>query len=428
MRRTSRRSTRKSFPVLARAYRPLLSRLEERRLLATVTWASDVSGDWDNPAMWMGGVVPGSGDNATIPFSDITVTHSSSAADSVNSLNSQAALDLTNGSLALSTSSSISDTLTLQGATLSAAGALTVTGSMNWAAGTISGFGTLDIASGATLSINSGGSYETETLNGVVLENAGAVTVGGPLSSIFALALENGAGIDNQATGSFSMEPSFAGATGPVISITSDASATYFTNEGSLTQPAATANGSTVIKPAFTQTASGTTSVQEGYIDWSDGGTVSGSITGAAGTEVSFEGPSFTFSPSSSIDTAGGVALAAATVTVAGAYDVATSTQIAGEFVGTVATFTAPISDLGSDLENGGTLNLPGQSFSVATLENSGTINGGGGASLTVTGSMTWTGGTITGFGSLDIPGGATLAHRIRRPVLHRDTGRGDSR
>jgi hypothetical protein len=39
--------------------RPLLSQLEDRTLLSTLTSASDISGDWDNPAMWTGDVVPG---------------------------------------------------------------------------------------------------------------------------------------------------------------------------------------------------------------------------------------------------------------------------------------------------------------------------------------------------------------------------------
>ena len=73
--------------------------------------------------------------------------------------------------------------------------------------------------------------------------------------------------------------------------------------------------------------------------------------------------------------------------------------------------FTAPITDLGSELDvsNGSVLNLTGQSFSLTTLDiYSSTLNGAGGASLTVSGTMTWDNGTVTGFGALDIPSGAT--------------------
>jgi hypothetical protein len=124
------------------------------------------------------------------------------------------------------------------------------------------------------------------------------------------------------------------------------------------------------------------------------------------GFEFVFRGPSFTFNANSSIN-AQYVELSAATVTEAGTYDVTAQTQRDGPGV---TTFTAPITDLGSDLDMvTGTINLPGQSFSFATVENYGTINGGGAASLTVTGTMTWVGGTVTGFGTLEIPSGATV-------------------
>jgi hypothetical protein len=78
MRRKLRRSSHNSSPVLRRVFRTLVSQLEDRTLLATVTWAGDVRGDWDDAAMWTGGAIPGPADDAVIPFSDITVTHSSS--------------------------------------------------------------------------------------------------------------------------------------------------------------------------------------------------------------------------------------------------------------------------------------------------------------------------------------------------------------
>ena len=78
---------------------------------------------------------------------------------------------------------------------------------------------------------------------------------------------------------------------------------------------------------------------------------------------------------------------------------------------GATVTFTAPITDLGSDLELDApaTLDLPGQSLSVATLENNGGTINGGGTNLTVIGSMSRVGGSVTGSGTLDIPGGANL-------------------
>ena len=84
---------------------------------------------------------------------------------------------------------------------------VTVTGSMTWNGGSITGFGTLNIADGATLVIS--GYQNAETLDGVVLENAGTATMASTNSDArtIGLALENGAGIDNQATGTFRSRP-----------------------------------------------------------------------------------------------------------------------------------------------------------------------------------------------------------------------------
>ncbi len=287
---------------------------------------------------------------------------------------------------------------------------VTVTGSMIWGGGTITGFGALDIANGATLDIGGYGD-NAETLDGVVLENAGAATLAATNSDArtVGLALENGAGIDNQATGTFSFPTNYSLPSN--AQITSDGSATFFTNEGTLIQPAANA-GQTSILPAFTQSDGGTTSVQAGSMSLSDVGTVNGSITGAAGTNLYFDGNTITFSADSSIDTGGSVTFyPGAVVTEAGDYDVSQATTV---YYDTTVTFTAPIAGLGSDLNDAGILNLPGQSFSFSELTvnypgPATILNGGGGASVTVTGSMIWGGGTITGFGALDIANGATL-------------------
>ena len=138
-----------------------------------------------------------------------------------------------------------------------------------------------------------------------------------------------------------------------------------------------------------------------GSLGLTGGGTVSGSITGDGGLE--FGGPSFTLSATSSVSAAVVYVLPGTVATEAGTYDVTDETYAYGNL-----TFTAPITDLGSSLLVGGAINLPGQSFSFTSLNNSGTIDGGGGTSLTVAGSMNWYYGTIMGFGTLDIASGAT--------------------
>jgi Bacterial Ig-like domain (group 3) len=384
-----------------RAVRLVCEAMESRTLLSTmITWASDVSGDWDDSAMWTGDAVPGPADDAVIPFSDITVTHSTATADSVNSLTSQAALDLTDGSLSLATTSSISRSLTLQGATLSTAGTLTVNGSMTWVGGTVSGGGVLDIASGASLNLGNGNNA-TETLDGAELQNAGTASLSTANDNSSGLALENGAGIDNQSGGGFTLLKQ--------ATVSSDGSATYFTNEGSLTQGAGVV-GVSLIEPVFTQTSSGSTAVNGAFLAFTAGGTVSGSVGGAAGTTIEFDGASWSFDGSSSISSDGSIGFATfgQVATLSGTYDVSDETYD----VGSTLSFMSPITALGSELYvDSAVVNLTGQSFSISNVQiyNASVLNGDGGASLTVSGTMTWAGGTITGFGALDIAGGASL-------------------
>ena len=93
--------------------------------------------------------MPGPNDDAVIGFSDITVTHDTSASDTVDSLNCAASLDISSGSLAIDTTSQSQPTSTVSGqfdlsgaslqllsGNLSLAGGGTVSGSMSGAAGT----------------------------------------------------------------------------------------------------------------------------------------------------------------------------------------------------------------------------------------------------------------------------------------------------
>ena len=161
-------------------------------------------------------------------------------------------------------------------------GNLTITGSMVWnGEAVISGFGTLTIASGAVLHLSTGYYLGTETLNGVMLDNAGMATLVGAVGSDNGLALENGAEFVNEPGGIFTILTS-----GP---ITSDGTATAFVNQGSLIQPA-TAIGQTIIEPAFTQTTTGTTVVIVSNLTLDGSGssaTNAGSVTVESGGTLS---------------------------------------------------------------------------------------------------------------------------------------------
>src|SRR5205807_1986065 len=115
---SQRRSRQGARNKILRSY-PRLEPLEDRLLLSTVQWTNSAGGDWDVGANWNAGHVPGADDEAVIDISGITVTHKTSASDSIHSLTSHAAINLSAGSLSLGSLSSILNTLTMTGGTLS---------------------------------------------------------------------------------------------------------------------------------------------------------------------------------------------------------------------------------------------------------------------------------------------------------------------
>ncbi len=97
--------------------RPTVCRLENRRLLA-VTWTNPSGGDWDTPGNWSGNTLPGPADDVIINFAGITITHSTSASDSVASLTTQASVTLASGSLNVTGEVQGGGSLTLAGGAL----------------------------------------------------------------------------------------------------------------------------------------------------------------------------------------------------------------------------------------------------------------------------------------------------------------------
>jgi hypothetical protein len=73
----------------------MLEPLEERRLLATVTWTNPAGGDWDTTGNWSTGALPGSADDVVIGTlnSGAGVTHAQNTTAAVKSMSLQAAGD-----------------------------------------------------------------------------------------------------------------------------------------------------------------------------------------------------------------------------------------------------------------------------------------------------------------------------------------------
>jgi hypothetical protein len=375
---------------------------------ATDYWINLSGGDWDTPSNWSTGAVPGASDDVVIDLAGVTVTHSSSVSDAVNSLTipvSGVTLDLSSGSLAITATSSIAGDLTMSGGTLSTASNLSFTGSLTWTGGTITGGGTLSILAAATLTLGDPSAANTaEVLNGVTLDNAG----GGTLSSTsfntsYGLVLENGAVFDNQSTGTFTFL--FDGV------ITGD-STTSFINEGMLTVPVGVAGVyPALIASPLTQTSTGSTVVEAGTLILGSGCTISGPVTVDTGATLYFGSTgSYALDSSSSISGAGNVVATAGPVTDDGVYNISGTTLVG--YGSLTFPSDAVIDNLGADLEitNSGALNIASsQSFGFSSLLiYGGTLTGGGG-DLTVTGTMSWVGGTLSGFSSLSIAAAATL-------------------
>ncbi|MGO9468528.1 MAG: malectin domain-containing carbohydrate-binding protein, partial [Isosphaeraceae bacterium] len=149
-------------------------------MLATMLWANSAGGDWDVAANWVNSAnssdhhVPLSTDDAQINIGGITVTHDTSASDSVNSLEivSGTTLSLSDGSLAVAAGSTISGDLTLTGGTtLSLGGAFTLGSSSQVSASN----STLDLGNSSSAWSNQG----TITTTNSTVNLGGSFTLAG---------------------------------------------------------------------------------------------------------------------------------------------------------------------------------------------------------------------------------------------------------
>src|SRR5579864_6155414 len=96
--------------------RLFLEQLEERVLLSVVNWINPAGGAWNTAANWDSGV-PGPGDDAVINLANpnlVTITHSTGT-DTIHSLVSNAAINLSGGTLNVAGSMQVSNTFNLLG-------------------------------------------------------------------------------------------------------------------------------------------------------------------------------------------------------------------------------------------------------------------------------------------------------------------------
>ncbi len=306
-------------------------------------WINPRGGDWDTPSNWSTGLIPGPGDSALIPIAAITVTHNLTSHDTVESLTSKAAIALSAGTLTLNGPSSIANALTIAGGELSGAGTLDVN-SLVWSVGTMSGTGSTTVVAGGSMNLRANGS---RLLDGRTLNNAGAATWSGAGN----ISMADGAVLDNLAGATFQVS-------GNASVVSGGGAAASFVNAGSFRKT--TLAGTTTIAVPFVNT--GAYIIDVGSLLFTSNGRVAGTTAIAAGASAVFSGDAVSLLSGSKVTGPGALNITKqATITVPGA---------------------ASVSNITMD---------------------SGLITGAG--ALTVTGAMSWTGGTMSGPGSTVILG-----------------------
>jgi len=389
-----------------RSYRPQWDLFEDRTLLSSIMWTGN-GGDnnWDTAANWSSDALPTASDDVVIDnsFAGTTITHSSSSSDSVNSLNSQAAIDISGGALSISGASTSNDPsgastinngLTVA-STLTVSGDLTVNGSFTWTGGsTLDGSGTLDAYGGMAMNNLSG------TLDGLTLNNhATAIWTGGG-----DIAFGNNALFHNLAGASFDAQTD--GTIGD-LAPTGWGSGS-FQNDGTFTKSAGT--GTTEIHVPFNNT--GSASVSSGTLALKRGGTSTGSFTGSAGTTLEFDGH-HNLSGAISGDTIqfeNNFIDPFPTTTISGSYSASTATILND---GPTVQFTGPVSSVGNylDVDYQATADFSPATpvtLTVTTLTVRSVLTGTD--SFVVDGPFNWNyGGQLIGGGTIDAEGGINI-------------------
>ncbi len=390
-------------------FSPNFQGLEDRPLLSTIIWntmASPTGGKWDTGANWLGGVIPGSGDNAVINLSGAgTVTLSGSATDSVNSLttNANTSIGISGETLSLATMSAIGGNLSLSSGVLTGAGTLSVAGLTTWAGGTMSGSGTTIAIGGLTIGGTGNVNYY-ESLSVRTLDNDGSATLTDNPADAGALGFSNGATFNNEAGASFAFDAD--------VSITTSNGGGSFNNSGTFSKSAGT--GQSIMESVLNDTGTGSVQAGSGTLNLQGGGSLGGTGAVSAASTLEFGTGTFTIGSSASITGSGTVDFAGGTVTDTGLYDITGVTEVTGSAA--TATLSGTLEALGPTLSvNGGTLNLtptsPDGPYSLTTVmaTNGGTVNFSTGAAISI-GQFTITGGVLTGSDTVTVNGLTTWA------------------
>ncbi len=264
--------------------------------------------------------------------------------------------------------------LRLYGGTLTGASNITAT-TILWAGGTMSGSGTTTVS--IAVEFNGGATILGRTLN-----VDGRTQM---LSQNAALAISLGAVFNNRLGATF-----FLGNSQGLFSQGT------FNNQAGASFVRLGDSGTATVQPVFNN--AGEVRVDSGTLNFTGGGNHLGRFTGLAGTTLQFGGGAHEFQNASRVDAAH-VVFSSDTANVSGTYSAAAGST----FSGATVTFNpaATLSAVGSTLTGSSgivTLNS-GEALTVTSLVlTGGTLTGSD--NLTVTGPLTWRGGTLSGTGA----------------------------
>ena len=301
---------------------------------------------------------------------------------------------ISSGTLNFSSSGSTiaTSTLTQSGGTLTGDDTVTCSGLFTWSGGTMSGTGTT-VASAGTMLVGAPKSLALRTLT----LSGGAATLDGPSSYVL---LSTGATINNQVTldcsndgGHINQQGFLPGSGGGT-----------FNNSGTLRKSATGNTGTTVVSVTFNNT--GSAQVLAGALRLSGGGnSPTGSFAATAPGALVFGG-THQLGANSTVAGSGTVEFDIGATTLAGAYDIAGGTTATGGS----GTFTGTVTSVGPLTISSGMLafNSNGPTVATTTLQQTGgTLTGED--TVTLSGALTWTGGTMSGTGATIAAGGALL-------------------
>ena len=388
------RERNRAFPRRHISY--IAEALENRLLLSAVNWTG-AAGDnqWTTPGNWSTNALPGPGDDVTINAAGTRTITLGSGTQSVNSVTATDPLAITGGALFVAATSQVA-TLTVVG-TLSGSGDVTITNSLTWAGGTMSGTGRTILASGATADMSI-----SEAALGREFDNSGTFT------------FEDNTGVESLAGPGFVFNNLARG----VVNTQAGSRAIVFTAAAAVFNNAGIFNNmgtGTTIFNGLVFNNTGTLNVQAGKVILGGGGTSSSSMNVSAQGTLSVSA-AYTYVAGALISGPGTIG-----------FDGGDQTFAPGQFlptgvvdfnVGTITVNnTITPSALGRVSQANVVFNTP-QTFANLSLAQTGVISGSG--DVTITNSLTWAGGTMSGTGRTILASSAT-ANLISYADLNRE-------